>query len=193
MRAPGRGNGTNTTVNLHADIARSTPPRLEPVRYDHPQARRLTRGLHAEQLALYGFADDPEATPVEDFEPPTGLFVLAYPADSTEAAGCGGWRLLDPQTAEIKRMFVHPTARRASLARQILEFLEQQAAVSGATRLVLETGCLNAAALGLYQRSGYCPLPSYVSGRNPKVNRALGKPLSPPALRQEEDPDARHG
>lgn len=46
--------------------------------YAHPDARRLTQDLRAEQLGLYGFADDPDTTPEADFDPPHGLFLTAH-------------------------------------------------------------------------------------------------------------------
>ncbi|MFY4721514.1 GNAT family N-acetyltransferase [Streptomyces sp. LaBMicrA B280] len=143
--------------------------------YDHPDARRLTRALRAEQLGLYGFADDPDTTPEADFAPPTGLFLIFYVGQ--EAAGCGGVRLLDEHTAEIKRMYVSSDARGHGIGRYLLEHLERHAAGRGVTRFMLETGRRNTAALALYDRTGYLPCPSYVAGRDPRVNRAMTKSL----------------
>ncbi|MCM2431068.1 GNAT family N-acetyltransferase [Streptomyces sp. RKAG337] len=178
MTTPGRGDGVGAAKAVYRSggvLSGYAPSRLVAVPYDHPEARRLIQCLYAEQLALYGFADDPLAGVVEEFTPPYGLFVLGFLDGSSRAVGCGGWRSLDPQTAEVKKMFVQPKARGASLGRRILELLEQHAAGSGATRLVLETGHRNQAALALYRRCGYEPLPPYVPGRNPRVNRALVK------------------
>ncbi|MCX4581157.1 GNAT family N-acetyltransferase [Streptomyces sp. NBC_01571] len=148
---------------------------LREVPYDHPDARRLTQALYREQVATYGFADDPADTPAAHFDPPHGLFLIAD-RDGV-AVGCGGIRLLDANTAEIKRMYVTATARGQGLGRHILRSLEDQAASRGAMQIVLETGVSNHGALALYQSSGYGPRPSYVSGRDPFVNRALTKQL----------------
>ncbi|MEU9270085.1 GNAT family N-acetyltransferase [Streptomyces sp. NPDC048251] len=142
--------------------------------YDHPDARRLTHVLRAEQLGLYGFADDPDTTPEADFDPP-GLFLIAHVDE--EAVGCGGVRLLGEHTAEIKRMYVSGEARSHGIGRYLLEHLEQHAASRGAMRITLETGRRNTAALALYHRTGYLPCPSYVAGRDPRVNRAMTKAL----------------
>ncbi|WP_063835934.1 GNAT family N-acetyltransferase [Actinacidiphila yeochonensis] len=143
--------------------------------YDHPDARRLTQALRAEQHTLYGFADDPDATPEADFDPPAGLFLIANVGD--EAVGCGGVRLLDEHTAEIKRMYVSGVARGHGIGRYLLERLEQHAVSRGAKRIMLETGRRNSAALALYHRAGYLLCPSYVAGRDPQVNRAMTKAL----------------
>ncbi|WP_393072233.1 GNAT family N-acetyltransferase [Streptomyces sp. LN704] len=148
---------------------------LREVSYGHPDARCLTQALYREQVATYGFADDPTDTPTAHFDPPHGLFLIAH-RDGV-AVGCGGIRLLNANTAEIKRMYVTATARGQGLGRHILQSLEDQAASRGATQIVLETGASNHGALALYQNSGYRPRPSYVSGRDPFVNRALTKQL----------------
>ncbi|MBC7267726.1 GNAT family N-acetyltransferase [Streptomyces albogriseolus] len=163
----------------------AAPASLTIVPYSDPQARRLTRALHLEQLATYGFADDPDDTPEEQFHAPQGLFLVAH--RNGIAVGCGGVRLLDASTAEIKRMYVAASARGQGLGRHILEQLEHQAASSGASRILLETGYRNRAALALYQRCGYVPAPSYVPGRNPDVNRAMLKVLASGASGLSDD------
>jgi len=47
------------------------------VPYGSPGARPLTQGLYREQLATYGFADDPGGTPPGEFSPPHGAFLIA--------------------------------------------------------------------------------------------------------------------
>ncbi|MER7693087.1 GNAT family N-acetyltransferase [Streptomyces sp. NPDC097610] len=153
-------------------------PLLSEVPYDHPDARHLTRALQLEQVATYGFADDPGETPAAQFDPPHGLFLTAH-RDGV-AVGCGGVRLLNADTAEIKRMYVAVAARGHGLGQHILEYLERQAVTVGATQIVLETGFRNHGALALYQRCGYRSRPSYVPGRDPLVNRALTKQLGFP-------------
>ncbi|WP_328580477.1 GNAT family N-acetyltransferase [Streptomyces sp. NBC_00370] len=116
----------------------------------HPDASRLIQALRAEQLGLYGFADDPDTTPEADFDPP-GLFLIAHFGE--EAVGCGG-------------------VRGHGISGYLLERLERHAASRGASRMVLETGRRNTAALALYHRTGYVPCSSYVAARDPRVNRA---------------------
>jgi GNAT superfamily N-acetyltransferase len=146
------------------------------VSYASPDARGLTQALHQEQMATYGRADDPEATEAAEFQPPRGVFLLATHADGT-AAACGGWRTVGPSRAEIKRMYVAPAARGHGLGRQILEALEGDARRHGMNEAILETGVNNSAALALYTRCGYTLVPPYAAGRDPRINRALSKPL----------------
>jgi GNAT superfamily N-acetyltransferase len=146
------------------------------VAYDTPDARVLARALHREQIAIYGRADDPEGTAPAEFDPPSGAFLLAARPDGT-ALACGGWRTAAPATAEIKRMYVCPAARGHGLGRQILTALEDDARHRGMREVILETGVNNLAALALYSRCGYAPIAPYVAGRDPRINRALGKAL----------------
>lgn len=172
---------TSVPAAPHAPAAIRLTPSATAAPYDHPDARRLTQALRAEQLGLYGFADDPDTTPETDFDPPRGLFLLAHVGKKT--VGCGGVRLRDEHTAEIKRMYVSSDARGHGIGRYLLDHLERHAASRGATRIMLETGQRNTAALILYHRAGYLPCPSYVPGRDPRVNRAMTKSLGGGSLR----------
>ncbi|MGW0672568.1 GNAT family N-acetyltransferase [Streptomyces sp. NPDC002746] len=149
---------------------------MTPAPYDDPRVHSLLLGLHDEQRSMYGFADNPADTPASQFEPPRGLFLLVQ-NEGGHALGCGGWRSLGTQTAEIKRMYVRPEARARSLGREILLRLEADAKLQGATSMQLETGVANTAALALYHALGYIPITSYRPDRNPDVNRALRKDL----------------
>jgi len=158
---------------------------LTAVSYDSPDASRLTQALHREQLATYGFADDPADTPTGEFDPPHGTFLVASAAGGP-AIACCGWRSAGPGTAELKRLYVDPSARGRGLARLLVEALEQHASRSGKTRVILETGARSHAALALFISCGFTFMESYVEGRNPDVNRAMRKTLGPSAARQPE-------
>jgi putative acetyltransferase len=78
-----------------------------------------------------------------------------------ELVGCGSVRLLDPGTAEIKRMFIRPGARGRGVGRALLTALEGEARALAARRLVLETGDRQPEALALYQRDGFVRIPPF--------------------------------
>ena len=69
--------------------------------------------------------------------------------------GCGAIRELDRSIGEIQRMYVHRDYRRRHYGRSILRYLEGEAKRLGYTRLQLETGNRQAAALALYETSGF--------------------------------------
>lgn len=99
---------------------------------------------------------DPElSNPAQDEEMilPAGLFLLATLAG--EPVGCGALKFHQDEPAEIKRMWVSPTARGLGLGRRLLAELESRAADHGATAVRLETNRALAEAIGLYRSSGY--------------------------------------
>lgn len=83
----------------------------------------------------------------------TESVVLAY-IDQFPVA-CGGFKVHDDETVEIKRMYVKPAYRGRGIASRILVELEGWAMELGYSRSLLETGKKQAEAIGLYQKNGY--------------------------------------
>jgi putative acetyltransferase len=130
-------------------------------RFDSEAARALAGALEAELLATYD--GDPgsgglPAAPI--FEPENGGAFLVGRIDG-EAVACGGIARFDEATAEIRRMYVVPTARGRGLSRQVLAALEDEARGLGYSFVRLETGNLQAEAIGLYVSAGFGPIPRY--------------------------------
>ncbi|MFC9742409.1 GNAT family N-acetyltransferase [Streptomyces noursei] len=155
---------------------------IRPVRYDHPDALRLDEEVQQEYVRRYG--GDGDVTPLapEMFLPPHGLYLIAY--EDGRPLATGGWRVQDDAAsgyatgdAEIKRMFVVPTARGRGLARRILAALEADARAAGRTRMVLETGIEQPEALALYASSGYALVEKFGYFRTYESSRCMAKPL----------------
>ena len=89
----------------------------------------------------------------EHLEDGRGTFLVAR--DGGTAVGCGAVRVLDPATAEVKRMYVEPDHRGAGIGRALLDQLESAAVRLGVSRLVLETGIHQKGAISLYRRAGF--------------------------------------
>ena len=105
-----------------------------------------------------------------------GVFLVIY-RDGI-AIGCGAFRLIDAGTAELKRMYVVPEARGTGLGGRLVDDLEAEARAMGASRLILETGIWQEAALALYRRKGFEPIPLYGEYLgSPKTSVCLGKEL----------------
>jgi GNAT superfamily N-acetyltransferase len=133
-----------------------------PVPFDHPDAVKLNDEVQAEYEVRYGDGDVTHLDPT-DFQPPNGLYLIAYDEDGTPVA-TGGWRSQDKNAegnedgdAELKRMFVVAGMRGRGLARRILAALEEDARAAGRIRMVLETGTEQPEAVALYASSGYEP------------------------------------
>lgn len=122
--------------------------------FDSDDARRLIAALDAGLAQLYPpeqrFGPNLKA---QQLEGGRGAFLIAR--DGGRAVGCGAIRVLDPTTAEVKRMYVELDQRGKGVGRAVLAGLEATATELGVRRLVLETGIYQDAALSLYQRAGF--------------------------------------
>lgn len=100
--------------------------------------------------------------PSDDLAPPTGLFVVAL--DGIAPVGCGGLRFGDDGIAEVTRVFVERSHRRAGLGARVVRELERLAVAHGVTELRLDTRHDLADAQRLYLRLGFRDVPAFNSG-----------------------------
>jgi putative acetyltransferase len=111
--------------------------------------------LIAELDAVLGALYEPEqrhGLSIEQvFQPNVRFFVARLDG---EAVGCGAVALFDDY-AEVKRMYTRDTARGRGVGKALLAHIERQARDAGKSMLRLETGTLQAAAIGLYQGCGF--------------------------------------
>ncbi|MEU6366190.1 GNAT family N-acetyltransferase [Streptomyces sp. NPDC046931] len=153
------------------------------VSFDHPDAVKLSDQVQAEYHLRYGDGGDATALDPAMFQPPAGLYLIAYDEWERPVA-TGGWRgqekndegYLDGD-AEVKRMFVIAEMRGRGLARRILAALEEDARAAGRTRMVLETGSKQPEAVALYTSSGYEPCAKFGYYRFHDLSLCFAKPL----------------
>lgn len=128
------------------------------------------RGVYSEPGATHFQLDPDEVTAGR------GSFLIVY--SDGAPVGCGAVRLLDADTAELKRMYVAPTVRGTGLGRRLVTALEAEARALGVRRLVLETGVRQRAAIALYRATGFHPIPLYGEYcLSPDTSICLGKDL----------------
>jgi GNAT superfamily N-acetyltransferase len=157
---------------------RAVPDQVEEFRrepLDSSAARSLLEAFRREVVEFYPSwspAVGPTAEP-QEFEPPAGAFLIVYAEGG--AVGCGGFKRLDVETAEIKRMYVSPSVRGRGLGRRILEHLENGARTAGYASIRLDTGDRLPAALELYRSAGYHQIPDY--NGNPSASHWFEKSL----------------
>lgn len=96
---------------------------------------------------------------VHELTEPAGILLVARLRD--EPVGCGALKLHGREPAEIKRMWVSPSARGLGLGRRLLAELERQAAERGAPAARLETNRSLAEAIALYRSAGYREVPAF--------------------------------
>lgn len=92
-----------------------------------------------------------------DINNPRLLFVVAL--EGEVAVGCGAFRELSDDTAEIKRMYARKKS--SGVGGKILAYLEEQAKEFGYSRIVLETRKCNEKAVSFYQHHGYKVIKNY--------------------------------
>lgn len=125
--------------------------KVEQAAWDDADVQRLTTAQQVEIQALYGGKTEPGRPPsTADIS-----VVLVARDDDGTALGCGALRELGDGAAEVKRMYVEPSARGRGVSRAVLGALEEAARERGWTTLRLETGPLQTAAAGLYRSAGY--------------------------------------
>lgn len=147
------------------------------VAWDDPDATRLRDAQQSEIAARYGGPDPGWDMGGE------GVVAMLLLRDDDEVVACGALRdasELGEGTGELKRMYVVPERRGEGLGARVLGELEAAAAARGMTRLVLETGPLQADAIGLYLRSGYVPIDRFGPYQDDPMSRAFAKDLGAP-------------
>ena len=79
--------------------------------------------------------------------------IVAY--EQTLPIGCGGIKIFDDSTMEVKRMYVFPEYRGKGIAAKILIELESWTIELGFSKCILETGYNQPEAIALYKKCGY--------------------------------------
>lgn len=123
------------------------------------------RQRHVQDLALIdSYFDAPAfekelATLPGAYAPPRGCLLLAR-VDGAPA-GCVALREIDPQTCEMKRMFVDPRFHGTGVGKALAQQLITMARTAGYRAMRLDTSIRQAEASGLYRRLGFQTIPPY--------------------------------
>jgi len=130
---------------------------IEPASWDDRDVQRLAADQQAEIRARYDGAGEPGTPPSA-----ADISVVLNARDAAgTAVGCGALRPLGDGVAEVKRMFIAPSARGRGLAKVVLAGLEDAARERGWTTLRLETGLRQPEAVALYAGAGYRPIAAF--------------------------------
>jgi DNA-binding MarR family transcriptional regulator/GNAT superfamily N-acetyltransferase len=129
---------------------------------EHPDARYCLAEYVAElnRRSERGFDPTVGATALpHEVRPPAGEFFVAYLQG--EAIGCGAVKHHSGAPAELKRMWIAPSARGLGLGRRLLEHLEARARAGGARVAHIETSATLGEALALYRSAGWVEVPAF--------------------------------
>lgn len=153
--------------------------------WDDPRAEALRSQMDAELGARYAErfeAFDAETRARFDrhfaVDPATIVAVVLVLDDEGDAVGHAAVRALGDEL-EVKRVFVHASARGTGASRALMSDLESIGAHRGARRLILQTGDRQQDAETLYTRIGYRPIPIFAPYIGFDFSRCYEKPLVP--------------
>ena len=121
---------------------------------------------------------DPRRTNSPDFAEltePVGLLLVARLRE--EPVGCGALKFDGADRADIKRMWVAPTARGLGLGRRLLTELEDRARERGMRVVQLETNKTLREAISLYRSAGYVEVDAF--NDEPYAQHWFAKRLEP--------------
>ena len=140
------------------------------------EVEHLLTSYLAEIHATFGHDPTRDLPPEPaDFAPPRGMFLVVRDS-AGRAAGCCAVRLLDPQTAEVKRMWLDPSMRGRGAGRTLLAAIESAAVSLGARRGVLDTNASLTTAIALYRSAGWVDVAPY--NDNPEATNWFAKDLT---------------
>jgi ribosomal protein S18 acetylase RimI-like enzyme len=98
--------------------------------------------------------------------PPRGRLFLARDPDGALVGTCF-LKMVRPDAAEIKRLYLRPTARGLGLGRALAARAVEEARVMGAARVLLDTGVWMTEAQALYRGMGFRRIGRYPESETP--------------------------
>jgi DNA-binding MarR family transcriptional regulator/GNAT superfamily N-acetyltransferase len=159
LLAPLSGGQRARLVAAMAEVERlltASAVEVAPCPPGHADARFCLRAYFAELAGRFDTGFDPElslSAADAEMTPPAGVLLVA--TLHREPVGCGALKLPGGAPAEVKRMWVAPSARGLGLGRRLLSELEAYALAAGARTVRLETNRVLAEAIALYRATGY--------------------------------------
>jgi DNA-binding MarR family transcriptional regulator/GNAT superfamily N-acetyltransferase len=143
-----------------------------------PRARHCVREYAAELARRVPGGFDPARSRQvrdEELRPPAGILLLA--TLQSEAVGCGCLRFHDGAWAEIKRLWVAPSARGLGVGRRLLAALEARAGDGACSAVRLDTNGSLVEAIAMYRSTGYHEIAPF--NDEPYAQHWFEKALSP--------------
>jgi GNAT superfamily N-acetyltransferase len=140
--------------------------RIEKVDWFDPRAVALREAMSVETGDIYARLYD--ALPPADQTAmdlalavdPADILDTVIALDGEEVVGHAAIRPFG-DALEVKKVFVPVHQRGRGISRLLMDDLEQRARARGVASLVLQTGSLQHAAIALYEKIGYVPMPVY--------------------------------
>ncbi len=175
-KAGARADEVLAAMDLIATVLNRHQVDIRPADPDAPEALACQRAYFDEVVARVPAAR-PEHFPLPDphsdsYRPPQGRFLIAW-SDELPVA-CVALRALEDNTAEVKRLWVHASARGQGLSRRMMATIEAEARAMGHQRLRLDTNAALTEAIALYRATGWTDIAPYTT---PPADVWMGKAL----------------
>jgi GNAT superfamily N-acetyltransferase len=148
---------------------------ISPESPDQPDAAQLIAELQTHLESFYP-PESRHGFSVERLIAEGVAFYVLWAA--SEAAGCGGIKIVDQEYGELKRMYVRPQFRGRGYGAMILNHLSEHARGHGIHLLRLETGVHQQAAIRLYEHCGFRRIPPFGSYTNDPLSLCYEKRLT---------------
>ncbi len=175
-RAGSRADEVVAAMDLIATLLNRDQLAIRPADPDTPEAHGCLQAYFDELVARVPAArpgmftlPDPQA---DSYRPPQGRFLIAWSDDLP--VGCVSLRPLDGDVAEVKRLWVHDSARGQGLARRLMAAIEDEARDMGLGALKLDTNSALSEAIALYRVTGWTDIAPYTGA---PADTWLGKSL----------------
>lgn len=156
-KAGSRADEVIAAMDLIATLLNRDQLEIRPSDPDSPEMLACWQAYFDELLARVPAAR-PEMFTLPDphadlYRSPRGLCLVAWSDDLP--IGCVALRPVDASTGEVKRLWVHASARGQGLARRLMTAIETEARTMGLTKLKLDTNSALSEALALYRAMGW--------------------------------------
>ncbi len=156
-RAGSRSTEVLAAMDLIATLLNRDHLTVRPADPDSPEVQSCWQAYFDELLVRVPAARSGTFTLPEPgapaYRPPQGRCLVAWSDDLP--VGCVALRPLDTATAEVKRLWVHDSARGQGLARRLMQTIEDEARDMGLHLLKLDTNSALSEALALYRATGW--------------------------------------
>ncbi len=86
---------------------------------------------------------------------------VALALEDGTAVACGSFKRYSEGVAEVKRVYTQTEYRGRGYARAVMQALEERARAQGYAKLILETGRVLTAAMGMYATLGFRVIDNY--------------------------------
>ena len=100
-----------------------------------------------------------QSVDADEVSPPKGLFLAGR--FQGRPVACGALKVIEPDVADIKRMWVSDEVRGRGVGRRLLRRLVVEARALGLQRVRLDTNRALSEAIGLYRSEGFVEVPAF--------------------------------